>query len=274
MISRYEAWFNDVPLSSVDPDILLLDISYDPVQITDETFTTAKRHGARVHRRYVGESSCTVSFQIRKYSIVERQEVCAAIARWAKGYGVLKTNDRPGQRFRCVVRTYPNIASALRWLDTVQITFVAYALPFWEEEEPTTLLLSGIEAQTSRMEGQIYVPGNVDGALIEAHVEYETPASARYLTLSANGRTMRFTNLNTLTKCMSIDLTYDDEMIQRIVADDDGTEVSILDKRSGPDDLLALGGEENLFAYNTMLVDEHVYESIIDATFKVRGLWL
>lgn len=254
MISRYEVYLNGVALSSVNPDILILDVQYSPANFTTETYTTAKRQGARIHRRYVDKASVTVSFAIRKYGIQDRQTVCADVVAWAKNGGVLQTNDRNGQRLRCVCETFPVVQSVLRWTDPLTMTFSAYALPFWEEETPSVLHLTGTSDG-----GTLYVPGNIDGAMIEATVTAN--ASLTSVNLSANGKTMILSGLS-VASGETIVLSYDDEMIQSIKV---GT-TSILNKRSGPDDLLAIGGATNAFAFTS--------DADADVDFKVRGIWL
>lgn len=254
MISRYEAWLDGVALSGVNPDILILDIEHAPVNVRTETFTTAKRNGSRIHRRYFERASVTIRFAIRKYGIDDRRAVCSDVVKWAKNGGVLNTNDRNGQRLRCICDTFPVVQSAMRWTDPFTITFTAYALPFWEEVEQSVLHLSGTSGG-----GQLFVPGNVDGAMIEATVTAN--AALTSLNLSANGKTMQLSGLSVASGGV-IQLTYDDEMIQSIKADG----VSILNKRSGPDDLLAVGGEMNSFAFTA--------DADVDVDFKVRGLWL
>lgn len=253
MISRYEAWLDGVALSSISPDILILDIEHAPANIRTDTFTTAKRNGSRIHRRYYDRASVTIRFAIRKYGINDRQSVCSDVVRWAKGGGVLQTNDRNGQRLRCICEAFPVVQSAMKWTDPFAVTFSAYALPFWEEEEQSVLQLTGTSG-----EGELYVPGNVDDAMVEASISANAALSS--LTLSANGRTMTLSGLSVASGGVVV-LTYDDEMIQSIKANS----VSILDKRSGVDDLLAVSGM-NSFAFTA--------DADVDVDFKVRGLWL
>lgn len=254
MRSRYEAWLNGVALSSVNPDILILDIEYAPIDINNETFSVAKRQGARLHRRYIEKTSVNVSFAIRKYSIQERQSVCGDVVRWAKNGGVLTVNDRLGQRLRCICETFPVIESAMKWTEALRITFTAYALPFWEEEAPVTLHLTGTDE-----EGELYVPGNIDGAMIEVAVTANSALTT--LALGANGKLINLNGLSVPSGGV-IELKYNDEMIQSIKADG----VSILNKRSGADDLLAICGGENSLAFAS--------DADADVVFSVRGLWL
>ena len=42
-----------------------------------------------------------------------------------------------------ICTTPPALQSALRWTDTLQLVFTAYAFPFWESEAPTVARASG-----------------------------------------------------------------------------------------------------------------------------------
>lgn len=253
MISRYEATLNGVALSEIDDSILVLDINYAGPQIKTNTYTSARRQGARVYRRYFGKSTVTISFEIHKYNTQARMNVCNAIQQWAKDGGVLVTSDRDGQRLRCVCDTYPVITSAMKWTEALSVTFSAYAIPFWEESTPVTLTLNGTEESDT-----MTVPGCVEEALVE--VEVTPSGTLTDLDLTVNGRTLSLSGISVSGDTISID--YDENMIQSIRAG----WTSLLDARTGVDDLLAVCGEQNEFSFTA-----NVPCSVI---FSVRGLWL
>lgn len=254
MISRHEVYLNGVALSSVNPDILILDVQYQPATFQTETFATAKRQGARILRRYADKTLVTVNFAIRKYSTRERQSAYSDVVNWAKNGGVLQTSDRDGQILRCVCEAFPSLQSVSRWTDTLSIVFAAYALPYWEEQNPVTLRLSGSSGENS-----MYVPGNVDGAMVEATITAN--ASLSSISLTVNERQLSLSGLS-VTANQVISISYDDEMIQSIKV---GT-TSLLNKRTGVDDLMANCGDTNTFGFTS--------NSSVDVDFIVRGLWL
>lgn len=254
MISRYWATLNGVPLNSISQDILILDIEYESPNITTETHEVAKRQGSRIYRRYIGRNSVTINFAIRAYDIMDRQEICKSIARWAKNGGVLQTSDRKGQRLHCVCDRFPTITSALKWTDTLSVTFSAYALPFWEEISASTLTITG----TSK-NGSLYVPGSVDNAMVEASIKANSALSN--ITLKVNDYFITLSGLS-VAAGQIIEIAYSDEMIQSIKVGN----TSILNKRSGSDDLIANCGETNNFSISS--------NASVTATFKVRGLWI
>lgn len=254
MISRYEVTLNGVALSSISADILILDVKYANSSYKRNTYSVAKRNGVRVRRSYMEKSSVTVEFAIRAYDIRERQTVRDAVIKWAKDGGILQTNDREWQRLRCVCDSFPAITSVQKWTETLKIVFSAYVLPFWEECFPTTLELNGTSES-----GTLWVPGNADGALIEA--EIKANAALTDVTLTANGVSLVLSELD-VASGQKIIISYDDDLIQSIKVGN----TSLLDKRSGADDLTANSGEMNDLSFSA--------NADATVTFKVRGLWL
>lgn len=253
MISRYEVILNGQPLSEVSEYILILDISYPPASIDFSKYRNAKRNGNRIYREYVDHRDVVVTFAIRAYSVQTRQAVCNDIQRWAKNGGILKTNDHVGQRLRCVLSSPPTIQSALKWTDPITMTFTAYALPFWEEDTPATVTLSGTDIR-----GSLTVPGSVDGGCFE--VDAYPSGVLTSLTLMANNKILLLSGLS-VESGTKVSISYDDNMIMSIKAGYS----SILDKRTGVDDLPIKSGEINSVAF--------VSNVPCDVTFKGRGLW-
>lgn len=254
MISRYEVVLNGQALSSISASILILDVQYATPSIKNETYSVAKRQGARLHRRYYDRASVTINFEIHEYGIANRMKVCNAVQRWAKNGGVLQINDREGQRLRCVCESFPVIKSALKWTDVLSVTFSAYSLPFWEEISPSVLTLTGTSGS-----GSLYVPGCVDEAFAE--VDITAGGTLTSLTLTANGRTMTLSGISVSSGSV-VKIAYDDEMIQSIKVGN----TSLLTKRTGVDDLVFKCGESNSVSFTSNVS--------VTASFKVRGLWL
>lgn len=253
MMSRYEAILNGNALSNIR-DVLITDIQYSSPAIRTDYYSVAKRQGSRIRRRYVDKSSVTIAFMIRAYDIDDRQAICNDVVRWAKNGGVLETNERNGKRLRCVCDSFPAVTSALKWTDNLKITFAAYSLPFWEEKYPATLSLTGTSDT-----GALYVPGNIDEALIGATITAN--AAVSQVSLTANGKTMTLSGLS-LSSGQTVVISYDDDLIQSIKT---GT-TSLLNKRTGADDLIAKCGESNSLSVSA--------NASVTVEFNVRGLWL
>lgn len=253
MISRYEVWLDGQALSEISQDILVLDIQYPPLSYANSVIRSAKRQGARLYRRQVDENSVTVLFEIHAYDTRMRQEICNAVETWASKGGVLKTSDRDGKQLRCVCKTPPAIRSARDWTEPLSIVFVAYALPFWQETIPATLTLSGTSGS-----GNLYVPGSIEDTFVEA--EITANAALSQIILQAGNTSMTLSGLS-VSSGQKIVISYDDEMIQQIKVGN----TSLLDKRSGADDLRVDSGQSSEFSFAS--------SASASVTFTVRGLW-
>lgn len=253
MRSRYDVILNGKSLQQLDERLQVIDIQHRGATITDEQYTVAYRHGARLGRRSIGSVGVTVQFEIHEYSTQMRANLCDLVGRWAKAGGDLRVSDRPGKQLLCVCSAYPVIGSAMKWTARLSCEFTAYTIPAWREINPARKTLTGTSAN-----GQLYVPGNLDEIPVE--VSIRANAAVGSVTLGVNGRQMTLSELN-LSTGDEVMIDYDDELIQRIRKNG----VSILERRSGVDDLLANGGELNAI---TLTAD-----GAVDATFSARGWW-
>lgn len=253
MISRYEATLNGISLESINPAILLTDISYDPPSRRYSTYAVAKRDGSRVYRAYKEKSSVTVQFAIREYDTMKRQSICQQICAWARNGGTLRTNDRDGQMLKCICEQLPSIPSVLQWTEPLSITFAAYELPYWQDVNLSTLTLSGTSNN-----GTIYIPGSAPDTVME--VEVTAGAEITALELTVEDTTLTLSGLS-VASGNSIVISYDDHMIQSIKTGS----TSLLNKRTGADDLIAKCGQFNLVSYTA--------NASCDVTFRGRGLW-
>ena len=254
MISRYSATLNNTSLSGLDSSILVLDIAYQRQEMNDKTFAIAKRHGARFVDRIFGTTSVTISFEIRKYAIADRQSVCAKVVKWAKNGGTLEVGDRTGQFLQCVCTDFPVIDSAKKWTAPLSITFAGFAVPFWQEKTAVTKTLTGTSDTDT-----LTVPGNVDGAFVEATITAN--ASLSSVSLTVNSRTLTLSGLS-LSANDVIHISYDANAIQSIYV----STTSLLGKRSGVDDLLAKCGESNNLSISA--------SASVTVVFSVKGWWL
>ena len=253
MISRYEAYMDGVALSSIDENLLILDIQHHPSDIRFNTGKIANRNGSMVISESQEGASVTILFELHLYGIADRQAACQAVQRWAMG-NVLETNDRTGQQLLARCTSFPRIDSAMNWTDPIEMTFTAFEHPYWEEKTAETLTFT---AGTSG-EDTIDVPGNVDGAFVEAEITAQAAVSEISLTVGETSITLSGLALE---NGQIVRIAYDDRNIQSIKVGN----TSLLDKRTGSDDLLTVCGE-NTVSYSA--------SASVQVTVSVRGLWL
>lgn len=253
MRSRYEVYLNGVALSSIHPGLIVLDIQYPPTSINSTTATLAQRDGSSLLMQRRAGARVNIPFELHIYNTVERQKACEQVAAWAMAGGVLTTSDRPGQQLRVKCLNPPSITSASKWTQSLTVSFTAYERPYWEETTLATLSLTG----TSNS-GTLFVPGNAGQTVLEVTV---TPKSTMANITLAAETSMTLTGV-AAAKASPLVIDYDERMIQRIRR---GT-VSVLDKRTGADDLLITCGKYNAISYSA--------SANVDVVFRARGVWL
>lgn len=254
MISRYEVSLNDLPMSEIDPNLLVLDVSYaDPSYAIDST-QVGGRDGAVILNETKESANVTITFELHIYSIAERQRVCQLVNAWAKDGGILRINDRPEQRLNCVCIQKATVASARGWTDPLSITFAGYKPPYWEDETPSALTISGRTAS-----GSLYIPGNGKESYISCSVvakgtltAIRINAGSSYIELSG----ISIPNNGTLT------IDYLDGVLRIRHGN-----TSLLSKRTGAssDDLRAACGANCQVSI--------VANVMVAATFSARGCW-
>lgn len=254
MISRYEAWLNGVALSSIHEDLVILDIQYSDPEINYSFQSRAARDGADIVRKSIGKTAVTILFELRIYDVNNRMAACNQVASWAMGGGVLKTNDRLGQRLNCVCEKPPIIRSALKWTEQLSVTFAAYMPPTWEEDVPAVISLSGTTDS-----GTLFVPGNAGDALCEVTI---TPlATLTQVAISVADTAITLSGIS-IPANQEIKIEYDSDLHLSIKSNS----VSLLNKRSGSDDLIAHSGKRNAVSITA--------SASVNAAIRVRGRWV
>lgn len=254
MISRYDVALDGNLLSEVNEAIYVHDINYTPAEIKDEFVYVAKRNGATLSNRRYDPCKVVVPFEIREYGIAERQSICQDVVRWAKNGGTLTAADRENQFLKCFCSNLPDINSVKNWTDSLNVEFTSRGIPFWQENDFATLTITG-----SSGNGTLYVPGSVDDAFVWVDVKANGNVSS--IVLTVNGRKLTLSGIS-LVKNDVVSISYSDDGIQSIKKGS----TSLLNKRSGVDDLLAKCGENNSVSV--------MATASVTATFKVRGMWL
>lgn len=254
MISRYQVSLNDLPMSEINENLLILDVNYaDPSYQIDSTMLGGL-DGAYIISKTKESAVVTITFELHIYGIADRQAVCQQVVSWAKNGGILRINDRPEQRLECICTTFPVIDSAKNWTTPLTIVFTGYKTPYWEDETPSAITLSGRTAS-----GNLYIPGNGKEALVSCSVLAKAPLTSIRLAVGANY--IELTGINIPTNGT---LTVD--YVDRVLRIRYGN-TSLLANRTGlsSDDLRAACGES---CQVSVLASANVA-----VTFSARGCW-
>ena len=186
MTSRYEAYMDNVSLSSLDSSILVLDIQPADVTPNIRTLSIANTPGAIVTKKTIDKSAVDIIFEIHKYNPADRLAVAQQIQKWANG-SILKTSDRTNQRLHAVCESFPN-PNAKGWTEPLTIRFAGYNPPYWEDTTATTVefALDGTET--------VAIPGNAPESFVTASVAVSTATTE--MTFTVNSKSISLTGLS------------------------------------------------------------------------------
>lgn len=256
---RYRCAIDGQALDDIDESIYITDIQENAPKLRTESVVNAKYSGTRITRRIRQSLSIKISFVIRERDVQRRQCVMQNILSWAKE-GYLTINTRPEQRLHVTPETFPAVDSALRWWDTLTMEFVAYSFPFWQDEFPVNVRISGTTGSKS-----VFIPGDAweeNVAFVEVEVVNRGSSAMNVLTLTAGDTSFSFSSLN-LPPGKTLYISYGDDRILRIISDGE----SALSKRNpeSSDDLcMPIGARGNVS------IDAN---QTVDAIYKIRGVY-
>lgn len=161
MKSRYEVTLGSTKMSSLNKDLLILDVSNPAPNFSIKQRSIANLDGYDISDIYLEKQEVTVTFELHIYDIVERNEACRAVNEWAMKGGQLKINDRKNMYLTVRCSKFASIESVKNWTDPLSITFVSVGLPYWESTKITSKTLAGKSAK-----GTMTLDGNYGTALV------------------------------------------------------------------------------------------------------------
>ena len=165
-MGRFEAWMDGQPLSGLGPGVCLTDVLEPPPRLRASLAPLLNRDGARLTLLRREALRVTLCLALRARDPGERDALLDALLAWASGEQ-LALSTRPGRFLAVRFAALDAALSALRWTETLRLTFTACEIPFWQAEQPDALSLSG-----SGAEGTLFLRGTADSWL-EACVRAE-----------------------------------------------------------------------------------------------------
>ena len=190
MRSRYLAALDGVELSAIAPEIIVTDITHNAPVREVRAYDIAGRNGKLYTRTVTSSAGVTVSFEIHTPDVRRRAAIMEDVQRWAMPGGVMTTSDRPDRVLRVVCESLPTIGSAQKWTGISSIGFVAYAVPFWEDETPRRVSITGNGRKS------LFVPGFAAPASVEAMVKNTGSGAISSVTLTAGETSMTFNGIS------------------------------------------------------------------------------
>lgn len=254
MRSRYIAALDGVELSSIAPEIIVTDIAYGQPVRELQTRQLAGRDGQVITRTITGGVSVTIYFEVHEQNVRRRMSIMEAVQRWAHRGGMLTTSDRPGRRLRVICDSLPVISSALKWTGTCSLTLTAYASPFWEDELPTIVTISGNGGKT------INVPGFAAPAGYAVNIKNTGTSAISSAKITAGDTFLQFAGIS-IPAGKALEISHDKREL--LTATIDGS--SVLEKRTpaSSDDLVLYAGKSVTLSATT--------DGTSTTTVQIRG---
>lgn len=256
MTSRYEVTLNDVKMSSLNKNLLILDVAYTAPNFSVKQQRVSGLDGYDISNVYLDRQEITVSFELHIYGTAERNAACQAVNKWAKNGGVLKINDRSNQYVKVRCSKFATVESVRNWTDSLTITFSTVGVPYWQSSTINQKTLTG-----RNVRGVIAVGGNYGNTLVSV----EVTANERITSLLIeSGDTKIVLKGLSVAKNKKVIIDYVDDRFLRISVDGS----SILEKLQpeSTDNLRAVCGANTSIAV--------IANDKITALFKARGLYL
>ena len=257
MRTRYLVGLDGVELSAIAPEIIVTDITHNAPVREVRASDIAGRNGKLYTRTVTSSTGVTVSFEIHTPDVRRRASLMEEVQRWAMPGGVLTTSDRPDRVLRVVCDSPPTIGSAQKWTGVCSIGFVAYAVPFWEDETPRRVSITGNGSKS------LFVPGFAAPAGVEARITNTGSSAISSVTLTAGDTSMTFAGV-ALEAGQTMTIAHD---VRGLLTARIGGE-SVLDKRTAAssDELELEPGKHATLSVTT--------DATASTTFEVRGRYV
>ncbi len=183
--------------------------------------------GSILLRDHLDSRQVRVQFALLSANQSERTWALSDITAWAMNGKWLQIADRPEQQLRVICTETPQTTSKRNWTELCDMTFTAYALPFWEDCFPIRVKASAVTAQ----ELHITPPGNVRQVPLRCKI-IPTGGTLDTLTLAANGAEMAFSGL-AVPAGQPFSIDYEDGILTANTVEPDGVVRPCLRFRSG-----------------------------------------
>ena len=256
MTSRYEVTLGDVKMSTLDKDLLILDVGYPVPEYETDEYTIANLDGYDISDTRLKKQLVTVTFELHIYDTQKRNEACQKVNAWAQAGGTLKINDRKDQYLSVRCEQYASVESVRDWTAPLTLTFATVAIPYWQSTTQKVLTVSGASAS-----GTLKMDGNTKEALVSVEVTANVAITAFEVTVGSTKIVLKDISV---AKNKELIIDYKNSRFLRIRAD--GTSILKKLQPESTDNLRAKCG--------TNVAVTMKASGKVTAVFKARGLWL
>lgn len=259
MNQLYRVFLDGQPLDALSDDIIITGISESSPGIKVKASAKSTMLGMHVE----GTARDTLAVEIRLVIIgsgfVHRTETIDRVRGWCRA-GWLTTTIRPGKRLFVQPSALPDIGTLAK-SGEVSLTLTAYEMPWWEDETPTTVTISG------NWTGELFTTGTEDGAACDLLVRNTGSETVNALTVTVHESMFRFTGL-ALSPGEMLRCTHSKDGYLRIMiegADGAGRSAYSMRAPESDDELETVCGMPNAVTVEA--------DGAVETTVEVRGRW-
>lgn len=192
MITRYRAWMDGAALDEIADSIYITDIVEPETQVEVISLPLAGSSGSRLQSNHRRSKTVLIRLMIREYDVTARKDVLNDILTWAQG-SALKINDRENQVLYVMLDNSPAV-SALKWTETLTLSFSAWQVPYWQMETPIIQIAGNVSEQIFRFATDGNVPAPLDFDIVNLGTQGQTVSE---VSVSVNDQySVRFTDLS------------------------------------------------------------------------------
>lgn len=254
MRTRISVALNGAELHAIDAAIVLQGVDEGAASWNITAGNRAGNDGQHVNGVEKRYRDVVVNFAIaEKRDLIRRANIIQQVCGWAAAGGDLTVSYRDRQKLRVMCLSLPAVKSLDKWAETYSVTFRAYQVPFWQSVDAESASISaGTSGSTSLRVKE------TGGGKLCFQATNSSGSTVNTASISANGKTISFSSLG-LANGEKLIGDYDDNDIQRLRILNGSTYRSVLDKRTGADDVLLKQGGNTVSVSSGAALSWNVY---------------
>jgi len=244
MILTRRAALNGVWLDEIDSRIVISGIELGDGKENITAVDSAAGYGQRITARWRQTMDIVIRFRMLEHGknvtgLTERAQLLEMVNTWAANGGYLTLNYKPNRRVSVILAQPPGEGSLWDYTKEFSLTFRAYAVPYWEDENANSVTFGGSAASGSR---SILIEGS---AKTQCDVELQNVSgmTINSCRIVIGENTMTFSSLG-MGGSEALVIDHQDGLL-RIRIRNGSSYRSVMASRSGADDFKVTPGTQS-----------------------------
>ena len=242
MILKRRVALNGKQLDSIDKRIVISGVEPGNGKENFSATNSANGFGSRVTSQYRTMLDIVVKFMLLERGrsvtgMTERSKLLEQVNEWAANGGVLTVNYKPKRRLNVILVQAPGEGSLWDFSKEFSLTFRAYDIPYWEDEDANIKSFGGTSPSGS---SSIGVEGSVK-TQCDVEVRNVSGMTINRVAATVDGNQMSFTNL-ALAANETLVIDHDKGLVRIRIRNTSGGYRNAMAKRTGANDMTARPG--------------------------------